>query len=137
MTSTNKVNLLEQMSPEERDKMKDAFKKRMAGDGTYKREKIPPQIYLLAEAGVYFGWQAIVDARRGYTEATDDDGNIVKIPLTMEEFNGLVMAGKKFRYSDYINQARGTQTAVGSALSKNAKTSFEKGIRPFMKQIEE
>ena len=137
MTSTNKVNLLEQMSPEERDKMKDAFKKRMAGDGTYKREKIPPQIYLLAEAGVYFGWQAIVDARRGYTEATDDNGNIVKIPLTMEEFNGLVMAGKKFRYSDYINQARGTQTAVGSVLSKNAKTSFEKGIRPFMKQIEE
>lgn len=133
----NKVNLLDQMTSEERDKMKEAFRKRMAGDGTYKREKIPPQVYLLAEAGVYFGWQAIVDARRGYTEATDDNGNPIKIPLTMEEFNGLVMAGKKFRYSDYINQARGTQTAVGSVLSKNSKVSFEKGIRPFMKQIEE
>lgn len=133
----NKVNLLDQMTSEERDKMKEAFRKRMAGDGTYKREKIPPQIYLLAEAGVYFGWQAIVDARRGYTEAQDDAGNLIKIPLSMEEFNGLVMAGKKFRYSDYINQARGTQTAVGSVLSKNSKTSFEKGIRPFMKQIEE
>lgn len=137
MTSNNKVNLLEMMTPEEQEKMKDAYKKRMRGDGTYKKEKIPPLIYLLAEAGVYFGWQAIVDARRGYTEATDDDGNLVKIPLTMEEFNGLVMAGKKFRYSDYINQARGTQTAVGSVLSKNSKTTFKKGIEPFVKEVED
>lgn len=137
MTSNNKVNLLEMMTPEEQEKMKDAYKKRMRGDGTYKKEKIPPLIYLLAEAGVYFGWQAIVDARRGYTEATDDDGNLVKIPLTMEEFNGLVMAGKKFRYSDYINQARGMQTAVGSVLSKNSKTTFKKGIEPFVKEVED
>ena len=137
MTSNNKVNLLEMMTPEEQEKMKDAYKKRMRGDGTYKKEKIPPQIYLLAEAGVYFGWQAIVDARRGYTEAKDDNGNLVKIPLTMEEFNGLVMAGKKFRYSDYINQARGTQTAVGSVLSKNSKTTFKKGIEPFVKEVED
>lgn len=137
MTATNKVNLLEMMTPEEQEKMNQAFEKRMRGDGTYKKEKIPPQIYLLAEAGVYFGWQAIVDARRGYTEASDDNGNLVKIPLSMEEFNGLVMAGKKFRYSDYINQARGTQTAVGSVLSKNSKQAFRDGLKPFMKEIED
>lgn len=136
MTTKNRVNLFEMMTPEEQEKMNQAYEKRMRGDGTYKKEKIPPQIYLLAEAGVYFGWQAIVDARRGYTEARDDKGNLVKIPLTMEEFNGLVMAGKKFRYSDYINQARGTQTAVGSILSKNAKATFKKGMEPFTKEIE-
>lgn len=137
MTTKNRVNLFEMMTPEEQEKMNQAYEKRMRGDGTYKKEKIPPQIYLLAEAGVYFGWQAIVDARRGYTEARDDNGNLVKIPLTMEEFNGLVMAGKKFRYSDYINQARGTQTAVGSVLSKNSKATFKKGIESFVKEIEE
>ena len=140
MTSNNnpvqKVNLFDMMTPEEKEKMDKAFKKRMQGDGTYKKEKIPPQIYLLAEAGVYFGWQAIVDARRGYTEAIDADGNPVRIPLTMEEFNGLVMAAKKFKYSDYINQARGTQTAVGSVLSKNSRSTFEKGMRPFIKEVE-
>lgn len=134
---SQKINLFEMMTPEEQEKMNQAFEKRMRGDGTYKKEKIPPQIYLLAEAGVYFGWQAIVDARRGYTEARDDDGNLVKIPLTMEEFNGLVMAGKKFRYSDYINQARGTQTAVSSVLSKNSKQTFRDGMRPFMKELED
>lgn len=134
---SNKVNLFDMMTPEEQEKMNKAFAKRMSGDGTYKKEKIPPLIYLLAEAGVYFGWQAIVDARRGYTEAKDKDGNEVQIPLTMEEFNGLVMAAKKFKYSDYINQARGTQTAVGSVLSKNTKSTFEKGMRPFIKEVED
>lgn len=137
MTTKNRVNLFEMMTPEEQEKMNQAYEKRMRGDGTYKKEKIPPQIYLLAEAGVYFGWQAIVDARRGYTEARDDNGNLVKIPLTMEEFNGLVMAGKKFRYSDYINQARGTQTAVGSVFSKNSKATFKKGMESLVKEIEE
>lgn len=141
MTSNNsKVNLLEMMTPEEQKKMKTAYAKRMAGDGTYKKEKIPPMIYLLAEAGIYFGWQAIVDARRGYTEAKDDEGNLVKIPLTMEEFNGLVMAGKKFRYSDFINQARGTRAGVSSALcdtKSKSQRAFEGGIEGFRKVIEE
>lgn len=136
MTSKDKVNLFEMMTPEEQEKMNRAFKQRMAGNGSYKKEKIPPVVFLLAEAGIYFGWQAIVDARRGYTEAKDGNGNDVRIPLSMEELNGFVMAAKKFRYSDYINQARGTQTAVGSVLSKNAKSAFEKGMKPFIKEIE-
>lgn len=136
----SKINLLEMMTTEEQEKMKAAFKKRMAGDGTYKKNKIPPLIYLLAEAGVYFGWQAIVDAKRGYTEAKDDEGNLVKIPLTMEEFNGLVMAGRKFRYSDYINQARGTRAGVVSSLSQTktkAQQAFDAGTECFRKVINE
>lgn len=136
MTSKDKVNLFEMMTPKEQEKMNRAFKQRMAGNGSYKKEKIPPIVFLLAEAGIYFGWQAIVDARRGYTEAKDANGNDVRIPLSMEELNGFVMAAKKFKYSDYINQARGAQTAVGSVLSKNAKSAFEKGMKPFMKEIE-
>lgn len=134
-----KTNLLEMMTPEEQAKMRAAFQKRMAGDGTYKKDKIPPLIYLLAEAGVYFGWQAIVDAKRGYTEARDEDGNLVKILLTMEEFNGLVMAGRKFRYSDYINQARGTRAGVSSSLcdsKSKAKQAFETGVESFRKVID-
>jgi hypothetical protein len=134
-----KTNLLDLMTPKEQEKMKAAFRKRMAGDGTYKKDKIPPLIYLLAEAGVYFGWQAIVDAKRGYTEAKDDEGNLVKIPLTMEEFNGLVMAGRKFRYSDYINQARVTRAGVSSSLcdsKSKAKQAFESGVESFRKVID-
>ena len=134
-----KTNLLETMTPEEQEKMKDAYKKRMSGDGSYKRDKIPPLIYLLAEAGVYFGWQAIVDAKRGYTEATDEDGKIVKIPLSMEEFNGLVMAGRKFRYSDYINQARGTRAGVVSSLCQSktkAQQAFDAGTESFRKVVD-
>lgn len=134
-----KTNLLDLMTPEEQAKMRTAFQKRMAGDGTYKKDKIPPLIYLLAEAGVYFGWQAIVDAKRGYTEARDEDGKLVKIPLTMEEFNGLVMAGRKFRYSDYINQARGTRAGVSSSLcdsKSKSKQAFEAGVESFRKVID-
>lgn len=134
-----KTNILDLMTPEEQAKMRTAFQKRMAGDGTYKKDKIPPLIYLLAEAGVYFGWQAIVDAKRGYTEARDEDGKLVKIPLTMEEFNGLVMAGRKFRYSDYINQARGTRAGVSSSLcdsKSKSKQAFEAGVESFRKVVD-
>lgn len=136
---TSKTNLLDLMTPEERAKMKSAFEKRMAGDGSYKKDKIPPMIYLLAKAGVYFGWQAVVDAKRGYTEATDDDGTLVKVPLSMEEFNGLVMAAEKLKYSDYINQARGTSAGVSASLcdsKSKAQKAFELGTAVFRKEIE-
>lgn len=126
MTSKDKVNLFEMMTPEEQEKMNRAFKQRMAGNGTYKKEKIPPIVFLLAEAGIYFGWQAIVDARRGYTEAKDGNGNDVRIPLSMEELNGFVMAAKKFKYSDYINQARGTQTAVARFSQRTRNQHLKK-----------
>lgn len=124
-----KKNLLDMMKPEEVRMMKDAYEKRMRGDSRYKSAPVSPVVYMLAELGFYFGWQAIVDAKRGFTE-----GNI---PLTLDEISELTRAGRKIAYSQIVNNARGTQVATGSILSKNSKEAFRKGMEPFMKEIKE
>lgn len=144
MNQPKKRNLLEMMTPEDQEKMKRAFEQRMRGDGTYKKEKIPSHIYLLAEAGIYFGWDAIRDALRGYIEAEeiDEEGKTKKIhiPLDMDMFNALVMAGKKYHFSDLINKARSVHAGVSASIatkSSQAKEAFEKGTRDFRQIVED
>lgn len=125
----NVVNLLDIMTPEDRKIAEKSYADRMSGSQQYKRDSVSPIAFMLAELGCYYGWQAIVDAKRGFTE-----GNI---PLTMEEINELTRAARKIKYSDIVNNARGTQIATGSVMSKNPNQSFNKGMRPFIKEIEE
>lgn len=120
-------NLLDIMSEEDRKIAIDSFADRMSGGQQYKRDSVSPVAFMLAELGCYYGWQAIVDAKRGFTE-----GNI---PLTMEEVNELTRAARKIKYSDIVNNARGTQIATGSIMSKNPNQAFNKGMKPFMKEI--
>lgn len=131
------TNLLDLMTPEDRKQAEDAYEKRMSGDGAYRRAKVSPIAYLLAELGTLFGWQAIEAAKRGYIEIFDEkDGKRRKLPLTMEELSALADAGRKIKYSDFINQARGTQVATGSVLSKHPDATFRKGMKPFQKVVE-
>lgn len=124
-----KKTLLDYMTPEERELMKQAYNDRMNGGSDYHRGPVSPVVYMLAELGYYYGWQAIVDAKRGYTEGG--------IPLTMDEISELTRAGRKISYSQIVNNARGSQVAVGSVMSKNSKSAFERGMKPFIKEIKE
>lgn len=131
------TNLLDLMSPEDRKQAEDAYKKRMSGDSSYRRAKVSPLAYLLAELGIMFGWEAIEAAKRGYVETFDEeDGKKRKIPLPMEELSALADAGRKIKYSDLINQARGTQVATGSVLTKHPNSTFRNGMKPFQKVVE-
>jgi hypothetical protein len=124
-----KKSLFDYMKPEEVQRMKKAYAERMSGNSNYKTAPVSPIVYMLAELGYYFGWQAIVDAKRGYT-----DGDI---PLTMDEVSELTRAGRKIAYSQIINNARGTQVATGSVISKNPKEVFKKGMKQFLDEVKE
>lgn len=130
-------NLLDLMTPDDKQKALDAFKQRMRGDNSYRKTKVSPAAFLLAEVGMFFGWGAIEAAKRGYVTAHRDDGSLMKIPLTMEELSALADAGRKISYSNLLNQSRGTQIATGSVLSKHPKQAFEKGMGPIMRKIRE
>lgn len=131
------ANLLDLMSPEDKQRAIEAFEQRMHGNSGYRKTKVSPVAFLLAEVGMFFGWGAIEAAKRGYVTAYRDDGSIAKIPLTMEELSALADAGRKISYSNLLNQARGTQIATGSVLSKHPKQDFEKGMSPVVKKIRE
>lgn len=129
------ANLLDLMTEKDRKVALDAYEKRMHGDNTYRKAKVSPIAYLLAELGIYFGWEAIAAAKRGYIETFDEHtGKRKKLPLSMEELGTLAEAARKVRYSEYLNQARCTQIAAGSVLSKSPEATFKKGMKPYIEE---
>ena len=98
------ANLLDLMTPEDREAVEVAFKKRMSGDNTFRKGKVSRVAYLLAELGMLYGWEAIVAAKRGYIETFDD----------------------------YVNYARIVCVGTGSAFSKNPNETLRDGMKPFI-----
>lgn len=132
-------NLLDLMTPEDREIVRKNYQERKSGNTSYRKGMaIPPDIFIIAELGYYYGWGAIETAKRGYVESFDvttKDGKRIekrtKIPFTIEEAAILVEAAKKIDYSKVVDAARGTQVAVGSVMSKNPKRTFKEGIKPY------
>ena len=128
------ANLLDLMTESDRNAAINAYERRMHGDNTYRKQKVAPIAYLLAQFGMMYGWSAIEAAKRGYIEAFDEHtGKRQKIPLTMEEVSTLVDAGQKVKYSDFLNNARCTQVATSSAISKHPEKTFKAGMEPYIK----
>lgn len=98
--------------------------------------KVSPEMYLVAEAGYYWGWSAIEAIKRGYIEYKDEDGNEKKSILTLEEVSALIDATNKVWYSKVIDQSAGTFSASVSAWSKNPGSSFKSSMQPFVKEAE-
>lgn len=127
------ANLLDLMTPEDREAVEVAFKQRMSGDNTFRKGKVSRVAYLLAELGMLYGWEAIVAAKRGYIETFDEHtGKKQKMPLSMEELSALVDAGQKVKHSDYVNYARIVCVGTGSAFSKNPNETLRDGMKPFI-----
>lgn len=136
------ANLLDLMQPDERERALAAFERRKSGDTSYRKDlKIPPEVYLIAELGYYYGWGAIEAAKRGHVESfetVNKNGERIekrtKIALTMEEIAILVEAAHKIWYGKIVDQARGMQIATGSVMSKHPNATFNQGIKPFEKR---
>lgn len=125
-------NILDLMTPEDRQKSLEAFEKRMAGDKSYRTRQISPTSFLLAEFGYYYGWEAIAAAKRGYIEGFDvRDQKRIKIPLTMEEISEYVEGARKVWYGKVIDNARATQIGTATAFNDKDKHAFDKAVKPF------
>ncbi len=109
-------NLLDVLSAEDRKKMLDRFNARTSNRGTH--NKISNEMYLLAEFGLMYGWQAVMDVRADR--------------ITLEEMFALIEAGHKVQSVHMVEQGRMTTTAVATPFSKTPKSTFEKGMREFI-----
>lgn len=133
------TNLLDLMTPEDRQIAQRNYKKRLSGTlKSAENLKIPPEVFLVAELGFYYGWQAIETVKRGYVESFRTyrkDRKIVthrtKIPFSMDEAYVLVEAAKKIASGRIVDDARGTQVGVASALAKNPQRVFDDGIKVY------
>lgn len=117
------ADLFSTLSPEDQAKTKAWVKKRI--ESKYERD-IPTGLYIAAELGYYYGWQAVVDYRRGYHEGISPEGKPIRHPFTMSEAVGFIEAAKKVHYRQMIDMNKANAAAhVSSHDPEYAKRNAE------------
>lgn len=111
-------NLLDLMRPEDRKKMIQRHRERTADKNI--NNKISSEMYMLAEFGLMFGWQAVMDVKND--------------TITGEEMFALLEAGRKVLASRVVEHGVSTSVAIGSQFSKHPNQEFDKGMRGFIER---
>lgn len=108
-------NLLDMMRPDDRAKMKARYKERTAQKNI--NNKISSEMYMLAEFGLMYGWEAIRDVKSDF--------------ITGEEMFALLEAGHKVLANRAIEHGVTTSVAIGSQFSKTPQATFNRGMSQF------
>lgn len=95
--------LTDKLTPEDRALVKSWGEERR--NSKYKRD-IPPELYLIAQLGYYYGWQAVVDYRRNYHEGIDDNGKPCRLGFSYDDAVALVKAAEKVHYKIMLDSGR-------------------------------
>lgn len=106
------ANLLDLMTPDERRKMLDAYKKRTERG---RDAKVSPETYLACEFATYFGWEGLQAIR--------------KDEISLEEVYVYLEGMRKVRANHLAELARVGVLSVSTPLSKHPKTTFREGVK--------
>lgn len=123
-------SLLDLMPEGEREKALQRAEKRLARNSARKGLDVPPEFHMAAEMGYYFGWDAILALRRGFT-VEPVSGN--KELFTMQEAQLLLEGARKVWYSKLIDQAHAG--VISHSFSSGSK-SFDNAVQPFTERAE-
>lgn len=126
-------SLLDLMSPEDKQKAIAKGKKRMERSKTQTLD-VSPEMFVIAELGYYFGWEAVVAIKRGFITTYDDKMSLKKSTFTLEEALALIEGAKKVWYSKVIDTAHGQFIANRSTQVKEQGAEFNKGMKPFIEK---
>lgn len=122
-------SILDLMSADEKQKALDRAEKRLSKKVS--SGSVSPELFIVGELGYYYGWDAVMAIRRGYTVEYDSKGSIEKVPFTLEEATALIEAAKKVWYSKLIEQSHGNMVAGASKWSKDPGKAFNTGMEAF------
>lgn len=120
-------NFLDLLSPEEAAKAVERGKKRLERRKARKGLDVSPEIFEICEFGYYFGWDALMAVRRGYTIAPVSGE---KELLSMDEVQLLLEGARKVWYVKLIEGAGTNMASVSSAFSKTPNQSLESQLQP-------
>jgi hypothetical protein len=122
------VNLLDLISDDDKSKI-ELFQK-----GDNKNEHITPEVMIIAEFGYYYGWQSIIDIKRGYIEKFKDNGDIDRVPFLLEEVYALLEAARKVWAKQVLDIGTANLSANAAVYAKSPGKSFEKSMKQFIKE---
>lgn len=116
-------NLLDLMTDTDRQEMLRAAKERQR---TEEQTKLGLSVRMVAKLGYYYGWEAVVAAKCGFTVK---EGK--KIPFSGEEMTALIDAAERIEAARCVDIAHVVQIGAASALAKSPKQVFDAGVKPF------
>ena len=126
-------SLLDLLPEDKRQLAIDRAKKRNEKRKARKGLDVSPEFFDVAEFGYYYGWEAVLAARRGFTV----------VPVTGErelfsydEMQLLLEAARKVWYVKLIETAGAGMTSTGAAFSKTPRQTLEDGLEPLKKAAE-
>lgn len=119
-------SLLDFMTPEHREKAIARGQKRLEKNQS---ASVSPEMFVIAEFGYYFGFEAILAVKRGYIEIMKD-GELVQEPFELNEVLALIEAAKKVWYGKVVEQSHGNMIAGMAKFSANPGEAFNKNIKP-------
>lgn len=120
-------SILDLMKPEDRERAIERGKARLERKKANKSLSISPELYEVAEFGYYFGWDAVLAVRRGYT-VSPVSGE--KELLSMDEVQVLLEGARKVWYSKLIEQSSTNMHSITSAFSQTPGQSLENQLKP-------
>lgn len=83
--------------------------------------KISPEWRLLAEFGIYYGWEAIKAVRNN--------------EISTDEFNSLLSGGRKVWAGRMIDLSTVTFTSLVASKSKKPQSVMNKGLKEFIREV--
>lgn len=113
-------NLLDRVTPEERQELLDLIEKRER-DSKPVDDGVTPEMYALVEFGYYFGWEGIMAVENNQISLTD--------------MYLLTAAAEKVRLKHAIDNSFGNLIAHSASRSSNPK-AFSEGIKSIVKRAE-
>lgn len=124
-------SLLDLMPKEAAEKAIQRAEKRNARKRAKKGLDVSPEIFEVAEFGYYFGWDAVLAVRRGYTvEPVTKE----KEPLTMAEVQVFLEGARKVWRTKLIEEAGANMASTSSAHSQTPSQSLKTQLEPLMEE---
>lgn len=126
-------SLLDLMPDDDRKKAIERAERRIERRKSRKGLDVSPEIFELAEFGYYFGWDALMAVRRGFTVTPVTGEHEL---LSMEEVQVILEAARKVWYTKLIESAGVNMTSTGAAFSKTPSQTLENGLQPIKERAE-
>ena len=117
------VSFLDKMPEAERKQAVERADRRLERQQSKKGLDVPPMFFMAAELGYYYGWDALMAFRRGYTRDMNGDKEL----FTMQEATLLLEAAQKVWYKKLTEQAHAG--VIGNSFT--VKGSYDEALKPF------
>lgn len=128
-------NLLDLMPEADRKLALEKAEKRLARRSS-KAGSVSTELYIVAQLGYYYGWEAVLAIRRGYTTTHKMEGGVSvteREPFYLDEAIALIEAADKVWYTKQVDIAH--TGMIGNTFTTQAKT-FSEAVQPFTDKAE-